>query len=75
MIWAGIRDHLAGDMTPLDDMPSSLVVYQRVLLVWSYIQRPEECVILWIVGGKNYSNVGDQINLREALKVWRLVQF
>ena len=75
MIWAGIRDHLAGDMTPLDDMPSSLVVYLSVLLIWSSIQRPNKRVILWIMGGNNYRNMGDQRNLREVLKVWRLVQF
>ena len=75
MIWAGIRDHLAGDMTPLDGMPSSLVGYLSVLLIWSSIQRPNKRVILWIMGGKNYRNMGDQRNLREVLKVWRLVQF
>ena len=75
MIWAGIRDHLAGDMTPLDGMPSSLVGYLSVLLICSSIQRPNKRVILWIMGGNNYRNMGDQRNLREVLKVWRLVQF
>ena len=40
MIWAGRRDHLVGDMTPLADMPSSLVEEARGSLKCSSITKP-----------------------------------
>ena len=46
MIWAGRRDHLVVDMTPLTDMPSSFVVEARGSLEWFSITRPAGSVIL-----------------------------
>ena len=46
MIWASRRDHMAGDMTPLAGMPSSLVGEARGSLEWSSIQMPDGGVIL-----------------------------
>ena len=40
MIWVGRRDHLVGDMTPLADMPSSLVEEARGSLKCSSITKP-----------------------------------
>ena len=40
MIWADIRDHLVGDTTPLQDMPSSLAEEKRESSEWSSITRP-----------------------------------
>ena len=75
MIWAGIRDHMEGDITPLAGMTSSLVGYLRVLLAWSSIQMPNKSLMLWIRGEHNQSNTSAQITLRGALKLWRLLQF
>ena len=46
MIWAGRRDHMLGDMTPLAGMPSSFVVDARVSFEWSSITRPDVIVML-----------------------------
>ena len=46
MIWAGIRDHMVGDMTPRVGMPSSFVGEARVSLEWSSIPRPVGSVML-----------------------------
>ena len=75
MIWDGRRDHMGGDMTPLAGMHSSSVGYLRELLVRSSIQRPLESVVMRIRGEKNQRNMSAQRTLREALKVWRLLQF
>ena len=75
MIWAGRRDNLEGYMTPLAGMSSSSVGYLRALLVWSSIQRPSKNLLLRIRGEKMQSNMSAQRTLREALKVWRLMQF
>ena len=74
MIWGG-RIDLAEYVTPIAVMPSSHVGYIRVLLGWSFIQRPGESVMLQIRGEKKQNNMSDQINSREALKVWRMIQF
>ena len=74
MIWSCRIDHMEGNMTPLTDMPSLLVRYLRELLVWSYIKRPAETVMLWIRKKKNHSNMITQRNFRGALKVWRLIK-
>ena len=44
--WAGRRDHLKGDMTPLADMPSSSVEEAKGSLYWSSIPRPDVSVML-----------------------------
>ena len=75
MIWSVRRDHPEGDMTPLAVMLSSLVASLRELLVCSSIKRPDKSVILKIRGDKNQRNIIAQRTLREALKLWRLVQF
>ena len=46
MIWAGRRDHLVGDITPLAGMPSSLMGEARVSLGWSSIPMPVGSVML-----------------------------
>ena len=46
MIWAGRRDHLVGDMTPLADMPSSLVGESRGSLEFSFIPRTAVSMML-----------------------------
>ena len=61
-------------MTPLAGMPSSLVGYLRVLLVWSSIKNPEENVMLRIRWENNQRNMSAQITFRESLKVWSLAQ-
>ena len=40
MIRADRRDHLVGDTTPLQDLPSSSAEEKRESLEWSYITRP-----------------------------------
>ena len=75
MIWASIRDHMEGDMTPLAVIPSSSVGYLRVLLAWYSIQRPDKILMMWIREEKKQTNMSAQITLKEALKVWRLLQF
>ena len=57
MIWASRRDYLAGYTTSLLGMPSSLVGYLRVLLVWSSIQMPVKYVMLMILGENNHRNM------------------
>ena len=74
MIWAGRRDNLEGDTTPLAGMPSSSVVYLRELLVWYSIKSPNESVMLRITGENNNRNMSAQRTLREYLKVWRLMK-
>ena len=74
MKWAGQRDNLEGDMTPLAGMPSSSEVYLKTSFVSSSIQMPDKIIILWIRDEKKQRNMISQRTLREALKVWRLMQ-
>ena len=46
MIWAGRRDHLVGDTTHLQDMPSSSAEEKRESLECSSIPRPVGSVTL-----------------------------
>ena len=75
MIWAGRRDHLEVDMTPLMGMPSSLVRYIRVLLVCLYNQSPAKHLLLKIREYNMQNSMSAQRNLTEAIKVWSLIQF
>ena len=75
MTWAGRRDHLVGDMTPLAVMPSSLVEEARESLEWSYITRPDKSVMLQKREDKKKKNMNDQNTLRESQKVWRLLLY
>ena len=68
MIWAGRRDHLVGDMTPLAGMPSSLVVEARVSLEWSSIPSPYGSVVLHKGEEKKKKNMSAQRTSREAQK-------
>ena len=60
--------------TLLAGMPSSLVGYLRVLLVWLYIPRTEKIVIMYIRGEYKKNNTSAQTTLKEALKVWMLMK-
>ena len=73
-IWDVRRDHLEGAMTNLAGMPSSSVGYIRELLVWYSIQRPYKSVMIKIIGEKKQRDMINQITLRGAQKVWRLLQ-
>ena len=72
MIWAGRRDHLVGDTTPLQGMPSSLAEEKRELLEWYSIPRPVGSVTLQKRKEKKQNNMSAQRTLREAQKVWKL---
>ena len=69
MIWAGRRDNMVGDMTPLACMSSSLVAEARGSLVWSSIPRASKIVILQKREDKKHNNMSAQITSREAQKV------
>ena len=75
MIYSDRRDHLKGYNAPLAYMPYSLMIYPRLLLVWLYIQSPEESAILKIRGENRQKSMGSQRTSKEALKVWRITQF
>ena len=75
MIWAGRRDHLLRDMTPLTGMPSSLVVEVRGSLEWSSIPRPAVSLIIQKIYEKKQKNMSAQRTSREAQKLWRLLKF
>ena len=75
LIWAGRRDHLVGDMTPLSGMPSSLVEEARGSLEWSYICRPARIVMLQKKEEKNQNNMSAQRTSRESQKVWRIMLY
>ena len=75
MIWAGRKDHLVGDMTPLAGMPSSLVGEARGSLEWSSISRPDGSVMLQKREDKKQKNISAQRTLRGAQKVWRLLLY
>ena len=65
---------MAGDMTILVGMPSSPVIYPRGLLVWLFIQIISGGFMLRIIGDKSQDNMSAQRTLREAIKLWRLMQ-
>ena len=75
MLWAGRRDHLVGDMTPLAGMPSSLAGEARGSLEWSSIPRPSGSVMLQKREENNQNNMNAQRTLREAKKIWRLLLY
>ena len=75
IIWAGRRYHMVGDMTPLAVMPSSLVGESRGSLEWSYIPRPTGSGMLQKREDKKQKNMSAKRTLREAQKLWRLLQF
>ena len=75
MIWVVRRDHLVVDMTPLAGMPSSLVVEAKVSLEWFSIPRPSGIIMLWKREDKKHNNMSSQVTLREAEKLWRILQF
>ena len=75
MIWASRRDHLVGDMTPLESIPSSLVGKSRGTLELSSIPRPVGSVMLHKIEEKKHKNVISQITLRGAQEVWRLLLY
>ena len=68
MIWAGRRDHLVVDMTPLAGIPSSLFVEARVSLEWYSITRPAGSVMLRKIVEENQKNMSSQKTSREAQK-------
>ena len=72
MIWAGRRDHLVGDTTPLQDMPSSSAEEKRESLEWSSIPRPVGNATLQKRKENNQKNTSAQRTTREAQKVWKL---
>ena len=72
MIWAGRRDHLVGDTTPLQGMPSSSAEEKRESLEWSSIPRPVGSVTLQKRKEKKQKNMSAQRTSREAQKVWKL---
>ena len=74
MIWAGRRDHMLGDITPLSGMPSSSVVEARVSLEWSSITRPVVILMLQKREQDNQNKMISQRTSREAQKVWRLMK-
>ena len=74
MIWAGRRDHMVVDITPLAGMPSSLVGEARGSLEWSYIPRSVVSVMLQKREEKKHKNTSAKITSGEAQKVWRLLQ-
>ena len=74
-IWAGRRDHLVGDMTPLAGMPSSLVEEARGSLEWSSIPRHAGSVMLQKREDKNQNYIRAQRTSREAQKLWRLLLY
>ena len=73
MIWAGRRDHLVGDMTPLTGMTSSLVGEARGSFEWSSIPKPVGSVILQKREDNSQKNIISQRTSREAQKVLRLL--
>ena len=73
VIWAGRRDHLVGDMTPIVGMPSSLVEEARGSLELSSISRPSVSVILQKREGEKQKNMSAQRTLRGTQKLWRLL--
>ena len=73
--WAGRRDHMGGDMTPPADTPSSSGQGARGSSEWSYIKRPAGSAILRKIEENKQKNMSAQRTLREARKVWRLLQF
>ena len=73
MIWAGRRDHLVVDMTPLAGMYSSLVGEARGSLECSSIQRTSRRMLLRKIEEKNKKKISTQRTLREAQKVLRLL--
>ena len=72
MIWAVRRDHLVGDTTPLQDMPSSLAEEKRELLEWSSIPRPVGSATPQRRKEKKQKNMSAQRTSGEAQKVWKL---
>ena len=72
MIWAGRRDHLVGDTTPLQDMTSSSAEEKMESSEWSYIPRPVGITTLQKRKEKNQKNMSSQRTPREAQKVWKL---
>ena len=75
MIWAVRRDNLVVDTTPLSGMPSSLMGEARVSLEWSSIPRPSGIMMLWKIEDNKHKEMSSQRTLREAQKLWRLLQF
>ena len=75
MIWAGRRDHLVGDMTPLAVMPSSLVGEAKGSFEWSSIPRPVGSVILQKRYEDKQKNIISQRTSRGAQKVLRLLLY
>ena len=75
MIWGGRTDCIVEDMTYLVGMPLSLAGFPVGLSLWYSIQSNSKIVMLKIIGEKRQNNMSDQRNSREALKIWRLVQF
>ena len=56
MIWAGRRDHLVGDTTPLQDMPLSSAEEKRKSSECSSIPRPAGSVTLQKSKEKNHND-------------------
>ena len=75
MIWADRRDYLVGDMTPLAGIPSSFLGEARGSLECSSIPRPAVSVMLQKREDKKQKKMSAQRTLREAQKLWRLLQF
>ena len=73
MIWAGRRDHMVGDTTPLQGMPSSSAEEERESSEWSSIPRPVGSVTLQKRKEKKQKNMSAQRTLSEDQKVWKHV--
>ena len=69
---AGRRDHLVGDTTPIQDMPSSSTEEKRESLEWSSIPRLVGSANLQKRKEKKQNNMSAQRTSREAQKVWKL---
>ena len=72
MIWAGRRDHLVGDTTPLQDIPSSSAEEKKESSEWSSIPRPVGSVTMQKRKDKKQKTMSAQRTSREAQKVWKL---
>ena len=68
MIWASRRNHLAVDMTPPEDMPSSSTEEARGSLEWSSIPRNSRIVMLKKKEEKKQNNMSSQKTSREDKK-------